>query len=250
MAVEYVATGLVFLTKDRREADRVFSVFTREFGRVELLGRSIRKIASKLKGGVELFSVCELSFVQGKNQKTLTDAVFSRRFSAICASPEKYSVALQAGNFLDAMVKGPQRDEVLWNRLADFFSKLNDANHDYPEPWRWHWYFFWSVISAMGYRPEVSKCSGCRQSLRPELLYFSMARGGAVCQSCAAPEDMRINDDAVKILRLMISHDWETVMKVAMPDSSKNIFQVMSNHYSRYLLSEHSGHVYEKHHEK
>ena len=44
MTVHYKTEGFVFKSVDRLEADRVFSVFTVDFGRIEVFGKSIRKI--------------------------------------------------------------------------------------------------------------------------------------------------------------------------------------------------------------
>ena len=80
MTLRYKTEGFVFKKEDNLDSNRIFSIFTKDFGKVEVLGRGIRKINSKLKGGIGLFSLSDIEFVQGKIRKTLTDAVFLEKF--------------------------------------------------------------------------------------------------------------------------------------------------------------------------
>ena len=66
--------------EDRGESDRFFTVYTKEFGKLDILGKSIRKISSKLRAGMGLFSLSEIEFIQGKALKTLTDAILNEEF--------------------------------------------------------------------------------------------------------------------------------------------------------------------------
>lgn len=113
--------------QDRREADQIFTVFTRDFGRVEVLGRAIRKIKSKLRSGAELFYLSEIEFIQGKNCKTLTDAVLIDKFKAISQDLEKLKTAYQIAEIFDKMIIGQERDEKLWQLFKEVFHRLNNA---------------------------------------------------------------------------------------------------------------------------
>ncbi|MBU4204806.1 recombination protein O N-terminal domain-containing protein [Patescibacteria group bacterium] len=73
MALHYRTIGFVLKKNDIGEADRIFTVFTLDFGKVKISGKAIRKIASKLKGGIDVISLSEIEFIQGKAYKTLTD---------------------------------------------------------------------------------------------------------------------------------------------------------------------------------
>jgi len=47
MFLKYRTQGLIFKKEERGEADQLFTVFTRDFGKLEVLGKAIRKISSK-----------------------------------------------------------------------------------------------------------------------------------------------------------------------------------------------------------
>ncbi|MBI2041661.1 MAG: recombination protein O N-terminal domain-containing protein, partial [Candidatus Nealsonbacteria bacterium] len=83
MAVHYRTEGIFLKKSDRAESDELFFVYTKDFGGLKVLGKAIRKITSKLKGGAQPFYLSEIEFIQGKTYKTLTDAVLIESFQNI-----------------------------------------------------------------------------------------------------------------------------------------------------------------------
>lgn len=256
MAVSYKTSGFVFRKEDRQEADRIFTVFTQDFGKVDIFAKSIRACASKLKGGIEIFSVSDLEFIQGKNRKTLTDALFVKKFNNILESPEKIAIAYKISNTLDTFVKGPQIDERIWALVLDIFGKLNDqkTNNKFL-----YYYFFWNFIGILGHSPELSVCIHCRQSLHPENLYFSNQEGGIICKNCGilkkpfglghssklsqspqGGDGIKIMPDTVKVLRLIIKKEWDVLMCLKIGLQAKKMLKEISDSYYKYLVSMYS----------
>jgi len=66
MFVHYRTQGLILKKEDQGEADLLFTIYTKDFGKLEILGRAIRKISSKLRSGAEIFYLSEVEFIQGK----------------------------------------------------------------------------------------------------------------------------------------------------------------------------------------
>src|SRR3989344_1680954 len=220
MVTHYKTQGFVFKKEDMLEADRVFSVFTHDFGRIEIFAKAIRKIDAKLRGGIEIFSLSQIEFIQGKNRKTLTDTIFIEKPRDIFESPEKIGITQKVCDILDACIKGEEFDKKIWEAIMDFLQKLQKSPlpaHSqllYP-------YFFWNFISILGYEPELSKCARCGQPLSPGALYFSYKEGGAICIDChnAAKDGFTITPDIIKILRIMVKKEWDTLLRLKMVGS-------------------------------
>lgn len=240
MVTRYTTKGFVFKKEDRLETDRIFSVFTHDFGRIEVFAKAIRKIDAKLMGGIEVFSLSEIEFIQGKNRKTLTDAIFIQKSRSIFENPEKIEIAQKICDLLDASIRGEESDKKIWEAIEDFLQKLSKAPPDahlsllYP-------YFFWNFASVLGYAPELSICLQCEQRLRPNVLYFSYKEGGIVCASCHHPvkEEVGIAPDIIKILRLMLQKDWRVLVKLKIGESLPKDLEQVSEGYCQYLLDSH-----------
>lgn len=68
MAIEkYTTQGIVIESFDQGEHDRVYKIFTREFGLVSVHAKSIRKLESKLRAHVLPRGVSLVTLVQGKD---------------------------------------------------------------------------------------------------------------------------------------------------------------------------------------
>ncbi len=238
MTVHYKTQGFIFKKEDRVEADRIFSFFTKDFGRLEIFGKSIRKIASKLRGGVELFYVCDIEFIQGKHKKTLTDAVIIKKFSNIEKNPEKLEVAYRICDVVNNFILGQEKDEKILDLLVESFEKLNDT----PHCLLMYYYFFWNFVSLLGYAPQLSKCAACAKTLQPEHIYFSNKEGGVVCSNCftVKKEGVKITQDLVKVLRLIAKKDWDILSKLKVQKSLQKLLKEISENYYLYLLCSHA----------
>ena len=242
MTVHYRMQGIIFKKEDRSEADRIFSVFTSELGRLEVVGRAIRKITSKLKKGIEIFYLSEIEFIQGKNRKTLTDTIAIEKFSNIVQDPSKLEISYKIGEVLDNFINGQEKDELVFALLKETFHKLNNQKLQIFNIQLIYYYFLWNFLSAIGYHPEIQKCVICRLKLCQNSLYFSNKDGGVICKNCLNPniEAEKVNSDIVKILRLILKKDWEVLSKLKIDIFSQNLFKEISDNYYYHILSSHS----------
>ena len=237
MAVYYRTKGFVFKKNNRSEADRIFTIFTEDFGKIEIRARAIRKITSKLRGGIDMFCLSEIEFIQGKNHKTLTDAVALQRFKSITQNFEKTAFSNKISEVLDNFIKGQERDVAIFNLISEVFEKLNSLQLTTDSQQLLYYYFFWNFFSELGYMPEAQKCAKCHEKLNPHDLYFSNKEGGVICGNCAGkktkdPEPcLRINSDIVKILRLIIKKDWQILSRLKIENSSLQLLEKISNNY-------------------
>jgi len=235
MAEHYRTKGVVFKKEDRAEANRSFSVFTEDYGRLEILGKAIRKINSKLRGGIDLFSLSEIEFIQGKNNKTLTDAISIKKFSAD-DNLKKIKIANQISGVMDNFLKGQEKDAETFDLIKEIFLILDGQstkNQSFI-----YFYFLWNFLALQGYKSEVNACAVCKEKLNPYGVYFSNKEGGVICKKCFRldPKSQKINSDIVKILRLIFKKEWQILSKLKVEKKSFEEFAQMSEDYYLYVL--------------
>lgn len=126
MAFHYRTRGIILKKHDRGEANRVFKVFSEEYGKLSLWAVSERKITSKLRSGLELFSLSQLSFVQGKNKKVLVEALPLRQRLSLTRDLPRFELASRAAHLLDQHIAEEERDEKVWSLISEFFSVLEE----------------------------------------------------------------------------------------------------------------------------
>jgi len=146
MAVHYRTQGFILKKTDLREADQVFSIYTKDFGKIEILAKAIRKIKSKLRSGAELFYLSETEFIQGKSYKTLTDAIIIDKFGNIREDLERLKIAHQIAETADSLIKGQEQDENIWNLLNEVFQKLENYELRIKNYELVYHYFVWNFL--------------------------------------------------------------------------------------------------------
>ncbi|MBU2634942.1 DNA repair protein RecO, partial [Patescibacteria group bacterium] len=223
---------------DLREADQVFTIYAKDFGKLKILGKAIRKIKSKLRPGAELFYLSEIEFIQGKNHKTLTDATAIEKFKNVKQDLEKLEIVSQIAEDVDDLIKGEEKDEQVWDLLNETFDKLNDyklqtINPSTPSsgprgyPPIYH-YFVWNLLSILGYQMDLYHCNNCQKKLIPEKLYFN-SEEGIVCSGCfEGAADKEISPEIIKILRLFLKKDWNILLRLKIQDFHKKELEAIS----------------------
>jgi DNA repair protein RecO len=76
MKNQVVTTGIVLSRRDFQEADRIITIITPDHGKVGMIAKGVRRPNSKLAGGIELFSVSNITYLPGRGD--LSTLVSSR----------------------------------------------------------------------------------------------------------------------------------------------------------------------------
>ncbi|MDP2950989.1 MAG: recombination protein O N-terminal domain-containing protein [bacterium] len=130
MAYHHLKTEALFLKKtQQKEADFLFVLYTREFGKIKVIGKAIRKANSKLQSASQLFYLAEIEFIEGKIGKILTDTILLEKFSSIYQNEEKFLTALEIANKIDQAFPLEQKDATAWDVVLTTFYLLNQAEH-------------------------------------------------------------------------------------------------------------------------
>jgi len=231
MFTHFRTQGIVLDKVDRGEADRIFTIFTKNFGKLKILGKAIRKIKSKLRGGIETFYLTEVEFIQGKIYKTLTDTFLINNFHNLRKSLARTRIGFKISEVLSGFLKGEEKDERIWELLKLTLEKLNDPRTS--TPLIWYYYFLWNLFSILGYRPELNSCIVCQKKLITAKLYFNSERGGIVCQSCfsKSKEGKEINLDTVRILRIIVNKDTSTLKRLKIQKRHLVLLENVSDYF-------------------
>jgi DNA repair protein RecO (recombination protein O) len=155
MSLHVCVQGVVLEKEDVGEADRVVTVFTKEFGKVRLRATSARKIKAKLRSRLELFCYSEIAFVQGKIHKTVTDVMPIEYYSYLRGNVQSMRVAYRLAEIACEIIKGQEPDERIWRVLRGTFGMLNRPFIENSERNLLAHYFLWNLLYATGYAPSV-----------------------------------------------------------------------------------------------
>ena len=108
---QIVTEAIVLSRTDFGEADRILTLLTPEHGKLRLMAKGVRRVKSKLAGGIELFSVSNITFIKGRGDiGTLVSTRLVKHYGRIVED-------------LDRTMLG-----------YELIKQLNKVTEDHPEP--------------------------------------------------------------------------------------------------------------------
>ena len=240
MFIHHRTQGLILKKENQGEDSQLFTIYTKDYGKLKISGKAIRKIKSKLRPGADIFYLSNIEFIQGKAYKTLTDAILIEKFSQVRKKLGKLLVANKITSSIDDLTKIGDRDKKIWGLLLKTLGILNSQQLLIKQLQLIYYYFFWKIISFLGYRPELYNCASCQKNLTPGLLFFNPQEGGAVCSICFGRIKIgrEISSKTIKILRFIIAKDWPTVSCLRIETEDLNPIKRISNYYLSFISKE------------
>ena len=114
----HTTPALVLSSQPYREADRLYSLLTRELGLIRGSAQGVRKEQSKLRGSLEPISLSTVSFVKGKEFWRITSSIVNENISINLNKDKKLLVAIsRALALLEKMIQGETPHPELFDAL-------------------------------------------------------------------------------------------------------------------------------------
>jgi len=123
-----VTSGIILRRTNYGEADRILTVLTPDHGKLRLIAKGSRRLKSKLAGGIDLFTVSDLIFIQGKSEiGTLVSSRMQRYYSEIVKNLERTQLGYELIKQLDKATED-QTEAEYFTLLQNSLAALDDAD--------------------------------------------------------------------------------------------------------------------------
>lgn len=196
---QLLSQGIVLTRTDYGEADRIVTLLTPEAGKLRLMARGVRKIKSRLAGGIELFSVSEIGYIQGRGELgTLVSARLVQHYGKIVQDIERVQ---QGYAFIKMLHKATedQPEPEYFDMLQQAFAALDDVtiNLDLINLW-----FQAQLLRQAGHTPNLRTDSAGQELAADQRYSFDFDSVAFRPQ----PEGV-CTADHIKLLRLLFSRN-------------------------------------------
>ena len=191
------------------EANLLIHIFTKDFGKVEAVGKSARKAKGKLKGHLEPFLYADFNLVHGKKMDTVAGSFVLEPFLGLRSSFEKVLAASVIAEIADRMTVENYRDERVFELLCRSFAFLDREPLSDKLMWLLILFFEVNLLSLSGFAPQADRCVFCLEKMPPGKNFFSFSLGGVLDSLCAGriPDAVAVDDDVIKLLRFLTVSD-------------------------------------------
>lgn len=144
---------IVLKAADLGETDRLLTIYSKEFGKIRVMAKGIKKLESKLRSHLEPLSYSQLILVEGKNSMIVKDAILIDQFLKIRNDLEKFKTVHEIMDLIDEFIVGEEQDNDIWNLLLETLKKFNVGG---PIS-NMEQVFQNNLIRLLGYDPEQVK---------------------------------------------------------------------------------------------
>lgn len=191
--------GIVLTRVDYGEADRIITVLTPDVGKLTLMAKGVRRVKSKLAGGIELFSISEITYVKGRGSvSTLVSARLGHHYGHIVSDIER----TMAGYELIKLLNKVTEDEVegeYYDALNHAFAALDDAAIPLELIQAW---FNAQLLGLAGYLPNLLTDIAGAKLAAGERYDFNFDH---VALEAAKTDEALFDTDTIKFCRLLFS---------------------------------------------
>ncbi|MET1033397.1 MAG: DNA repair protein RecO [Candidatus Saccharimonadales bacterium] len=150
---QQLATSAIILSRtDFGEADRIITLLTPDHGKLTLLAKGVRRIKSKLAGGIELFSVSEITFIKGRGAiGTLVSTRLIKHYERIVTNLDRTMLGYDLIKKLNKATED-EPEELYFDLLREAFEALDDPeiNTNLITVW-----FLMQLLRLDGYTPNL-----------------------------------------------------------------------------------------------
>ena len=144
--------GIILSRTDFGEADKIITLLTPDHGKLRLMARGVRRSKSKLAGGVELFSVSDITYIKGRGEiGTLISARLITHYGKIVQDVTRTMLGYELIKQLHKVTEDEPETEY-FTLLEQTFQALDDAT--IPLELIRFWYGA-QLLGQAGYSPNL-----------------------------------------------------------------------------------------------
>lgn len=193
---QFKSQGIVLARTNFGEADRILTFLTPDHGKVKAIAKGVRKPKSKLAGGIELFSVSDLSFIIGRGEiNTLVSSRLATHYGRIVKDLNRTNLGYELIKLLNKITE-ENPEAAYFELLKAAFEALSDDTIELQLIEAW---FYAQILRLAGHTPNLRTEQGGAKLDAGQTYEFDYEN------MCFRPAGSGFGAAQIKFLRLLFS---------------------------------------------
>lgn len=226
--------AIVLKRRNFGEADRLLTLYTREFGKMPAIAKGARKPQSRKTGHVELFMRSQFMLAEGRDLHIITQAEMVDAYQALREDLVRTTYASYAVELLDRFTVEEDVNQDIYQLLSQALAWLGGAE-DIRLPTRT---YELRLLGLTGFQPQLFQCVSCDEPIQEQDQFFSADLGGVLCPNCRAADRSAkpTSAIAVKVLRYLQTRPWDTVKTLQLKRPLHAELETIMHYYLTHIL--------------
>lgn len=217
--MEYNYTAIILKKRKIGETDRLYTFYTLEAGKMQSIGRGIRKPQAKLSGHMETLNQTNVIVARRHGLGNIASAITEHYFLGIKSDEAALGSVFAAVHSFERLVDFEEKDEDLFMLLRSYLTAvdaLSGADRQAKTNLVTQGFLF-QLLSHLGYHLEMRRCAVSGEALSAEKrYYFSPDAGGVVDVRFVghAQKVVSINENAIKLIRIFFQNKLSSLTRL------------------------------------
>jgi len=229
--MDYKYTGIILNKRDISEVDRIYTIYTLEAGKIRVLGKGVRKPNAKLAGNLESITQAEIFLAKSRGMGKITGSIAIHNFANIKTDLNLVNNVFYVFKIISRLISDEERDEKVFQLLEKYLIVMDSLADEEAKADILTLGLLFKILDEMGYRLEVEKCVHCEKKLLLENNYFSVSRGGVLCNGCFQLEHkkMLVSNESIKLIRIFLQNKLENLIKLKVSTQDISRLKIILN---------------------
>ncbi len=226
-------TTIILTHRDHKERDRLYTLFTRELGKITVRGSGARKSGAKLAPHLEPMMVSHVAIAKNRGRGTVTFALCEESFCYIRTYYRVQKLALGALSAVNHLLRDEDPHPSIYDLLVTYLHTMDAlAQHHMLDDVVEQTFcvvtqgFYFHLLARLGWDVVTHACIRCDGRLPAGAWYtYLLSEGGFICQSClrgavvAERQKIVLSRDATAALHVFARNNIPSLAKLGISES-------------------------------
>ena len=230
----YKTEGIVLKSMEYQEADKIVTIYTKDYGKITAIAKGVRKTKSKFGSSLEILTYSIFLIYKGRNLDIVSQTEILESFFSTSKELIKFAFAANCVEVINRLTEEREINIGLFNLLKEALHYLRESN----DPKLLTLSFKWQTMSILGYRPSLNHCCRCNKSVEDQKeMYFNIKEGGLVCNNCIAKDKegcVKVSLYFNKLVRKILITPLSTISNATIPDKKMKELEKITDLYIAY----------------
>ena len=197
----YSTEAIVLSRRDLGEADRILTLFTPGFGKLNVIAKGSRRTKSRSGPHLDVLSRSTIDLARGRDLDVVTSAQNIDIHERLRIDLDAFCAASYMAELVRHLTQEHQEQPAVYDLLKRSLAVVNEG----VDSWIVIRYFEFGLLSLLGYKPELYQCVSCGNPIEAGVNAWSPSLGGVMCADCLGiePSARPISVNSQKYLRTM-----------------------------------------------
>ncbi|MFQ5823369.1 MAG: DNA repair protein RecO [bacterium] len=193
--------AIVLKSQKQGETSKILTLYTRTFGKIQMIAKGARSIKSRFGASLEPLSYISIVFYEKENRELqfLSQADIIESYLNILRNLEKTALAMAACELVNRLEIGVAPNPILFRMLLETLRGINGVM---KRPMNCIRAFQVRLFDIIGLKPNLKACFNCGDQKGKEVI-FDITHGRYRCEKCLQKDSpgMILNQEALSALR-------------------------------------------------